>query len=330
MRCSWSRTRRYARGHIALLAPPTCGETSSPGQSRAGVSGQRLGHDDGARSPTRSAPPGRRPPGPRATLTQASASGSSAGSSEIACTPSRAERATRTTEHSNGAAGPRWPRRSRRTRPAARSCPPARVPARSTRAVLARTNSGTPRSEASTSVSASSAVEVSWMPRPLQRVTPSGRDGCCRRRRSGSARPQRGHPRITSATPARRVRRHVDLDLADRVRHGSAGRPPRSESAGGSPSSRVERQPDQASARRTPLRTLDTTRSCQVTALASVSEATWSITTRSRAASSAAAPPVVGEGPLEEAGRVARPAPRPARRPARAGRPSARPGRRPA
>ena len=38
----------------------------------------------------------------------------------------------------------------------------------------ARTNSGIPRRLARTSVSVSSAVEVSWMPRPLQSTTPSG------------------------------------------------------------------------------------------------------------------------------------------------------------
>ena len=36
-RCSWSRTRRWARGHIALLAPPTCGRDQQVGaRSRAG------------------------------------------------------------------------------------------------------------------------------------------------------------------------------------------------------------------------------------------------------------------------------------------------------
>ncbi len=37
-RCSWSRTSRWARGHIALLAPPTCGEISRPGASQSGWS----------------------------------------------------------------------------------------------------------------------------------------------------------------------------------------------------------------------------------------------------------------------------------------------------
>ena len=52
-----------------------------------------------------------------------------------------------------------------------------RVPGAQTPASWARTNPGTPRSEASISVIASSAVDASWMPRPLHSCTPSGTCG---------------------------------------------------------------------------------------------------------------------------------------------------------
>ena len=55
-----------------------------------------------------------------------------------------------------------------------RSASAGRVAGAHTWASCARTNPGTPRSDASISVMASSAVEASWMPRPLHRVTPSG------------------------------------------------------------------------------------------------------------------------------------------------------------
>ena len=110
------------------------------------------------------------------TSTTTSAVGSSSASSAIACTPSRADRATRTTEHSNGAsrastAAPIAPYPTSSTvLSASAGCQPGVHSCRS----WARTNAGTPRSDERTSVSTSSAVEVSWMPRPLHSVTSGG------------------------------------------------------------------------------------------------------------------------------------------------------------
>ena len=129
----------------------------------------------------------------------------------------------------------------------------------STRAGPGRARTAAPRAAtARTSVSTSSAVEVSWMPRPLHSVTPGGtaRRGCCRRRRSGSARSAArssagsrratsgptaygGTKTSTSPTEPGTARRWVDHLVGQRRRRVAE-------------LGRVERQPDQRHARQPP------------------------------------------------------------------------------
>ena len=234
--------------------PPTCGETSRPGASHSGLSsgsgsGSTTSSGRGDPPGAQRGDAGRRcrRPAPRATLTSSAPSFIRPRKSRVdqaaGLVGQRARRARRRPRRAaasgssaigvHAVAGrPRDPHhlalerqqprldrraRSRRTRRSGPACRPARgasrpcqlVPvlgaheARARRAATARMR-----------VSASSAVEVSWMPRPLHSEHAVGdvRRGRCRRRRSASARPRaRSSAAITSVTAgAEPVRRHVE------------------------------------------------------------------------------------------------------------------------
>ena len=213
-----ARGRAGARAaSMALLLPPTCGDEQQAGRVPQRVVGrQRLGVDDVERSPDPPAAAAPRParrcprPGPRAMLTSSApslrwASISASKSPMVSSVPGTIRTTTSASRQQRRAAssigvhplagatarpgrprprtagpGPRSPRRSGRSRRSAPvlSASDSRVPAPTRRASWARTKSGTPRRLARISVSVSSAVEVSWMPRPLH----SGHAARARRR----------------------------------------------------------------------------------------------------------------------------------------------------
>ena len=222
----------------------------------------------------------------------------------MACTPSRAERATRVTVVSNGSsrasmASPIAPYPTISTDLSARA---GRHRGFHSRRSWARTNSGMPRSDDRIRVSVSSAVELSWMPRPLHRVTPSG---ICERTLSTPAdsvctTSRLDHPgqHVGDAAPPRRTASRRTRPRTPTPAPPWSDRPPRSgASVGGSPSSAG------SNGSQTSRSGHGTSLSCHASALASVSEATWSITARNRPASSAAAAQSSANGRSSASGR---------------------------
>src|SRR5918993_1103981 len=151
-RSSWSRTRRRARGRKADVLPPTWGEMSTPGADQSGCP---VGSGSGAVTSNAAR---RRP------------DRSSATSASVSTTAPRATLTSRAPSRMRA-------RKAASTRPRVGSVSERRSPYAHSDRSWARTNSGMLRSEARTSVTASSAVLASWTPRALHSVIPSRRKG---------------------------------------------------------------------------------------------------------------------------------------------------------